>query len=65
MKIMNGVYYGKDIEISRYPKATDNRRQFCGYACHCTTCRHCIHANWDYPGEHPIRCTYKIEKDLL
>ena len=64
-KIMNGIYYGMDTEIALYPKATPERHTICGYGCDCTTCRHCIQANWDYPGDHPMRCTYKIEKDLL
>lgn len=62
-KIMGNTYYGPDTEIKRYPKANADRKQKCGYACWCGTCRHMISASYDYPGGHPMRCMYKLREE--
>ena len=62
-KIMDNIYYGPDSEINHYPKATDDRRKRCGYACWCGTCRHMILASYDYLGGHPMRCMYKLREE--
>ncbi len=44
-KMMDGIYYGPDSEITEFPVVTQEHRKACGCGGHCGTCCHRIHAD--------------------